>query len=142
VSLRRTLAPLSIPELGREDLLAIVVELQRDMKKLEGRIERNEKELAEARSLRANGGVPARKLTLEEAHRRGILPRSPRRIRTWLSNASLRAIYRPELFVARVGARLEVDIAGLEEWRRQMAGAGAPAWPKGWSPTDAERRPQ
>lgn len=113
--------------LSHEQLLGIVVGLQAEVRDLSHRID----QLAKERPSTATR-APARRVSLEEADRLGLLPRSSRTIRTWLANGDLRAIYKPDIFVKRIGARYEVDLAAIEEWRRAMTAPNVPNWPTRW----------
>jgi hypothetical protein len=111
--------------LSQKQLLGVVIGLQAEVRDLSRRIDQLAKERTGA-AVR----TPARRLSLEEADRRGLLPRSARTVRKWLASSDLRAIYKPDIFVKRLGSRFEVDLAAIEEWRRAMTGSPAPAWPK------------
>lgn len=116
-----------VPPTAERDILAIVVALQADVRDLTRRVEQIER----AQGVAAE--APARRrMPLDEAGRRGLLPRCPRTVRNWLATAESRALWKTDLFVRRIANRLEVDLDGLEEWRRQMAAPAAPAWPKRW----------
>ncbi len=116
----------SAAALEERDLLGIVVRLQDEVRTLAARVESAE------RAATKNGHVrpPARRVSLEAADRLGVLPRSGRTVRKWLSSPELRAIYKTHLFASRIGSRIEVDLVGLEEWRRAMSAPAAPEWPK------------
>lgn len=121
------------------DLLSIVVGLQAEVGELRRRIEQTERELIDTRQGASRAAL--RRMTLEEAGRRGVLPRCPRTIRGWLATAESRAIWKTDLFARRLGRLIEIDLNGLEEWRRQMAAPTTPAWPKRWN-GKSERSPQ
>lgn len=108
------------------DFLALVVELQAEVADLHRRLE------AAERALRLGGIPPKRRLSLAEAARRGLLPRGIRTIQAWMARPELRERWKPDLFLTRVAGRVEIDLDGLEEWRRQMAAPATPRWPIRW----------
>lgn len=122
------------------DILAIVVGLQAEVGELRRRFEQMERELLDARQRAARAAN--RRMTLEEAGRRGVLPRCPRTIRGWMATPETRKLMKTDLFARRIGRLIEIDLDGLEEWRRQMAAPTTPAWPKRWSGGTSERNAQ
>lgn len=119
-----------VPDLSERDILAIVVELQREVRVLRARQDQSEREIEEVRQ--GSRRAQERRLSLEDAGRRGILPRCPRTMRKWLATSESRALWKTDLFLRRIGSRIEVDLDGLEEWRRQMATPTTAAWPIQW----------
>jgi len=119
-------APITRPPSAPPDLLGIVTELQGEVAELRRRFE-----VAE-RALRLGGLPPKRRLSLAEAARKGLLPRGIRTIQSWLATPEARERWKPDLFARRVAGRVEIDLDGLEEWRRQMAAPSAPNWPASW----------
>lgn len=121
------------PHVAQAELLEIVVRLQGDVLDLARRVLQNERELAQARAGGAVGETGARRrMPLDEAGRRGLLPRCPRTIRNWIATPESRALWQTDLFVHRVANRVEIDLDGLERWRLAMAAPTTPAWPTRW----------
>jgi hypothetical protein len=112
----------------QERLLDDVATLRASTAELKARLDQNDREFARMK----RGGAPPerRHVSLEEARRLGLLPRSARTIRTWLATPETRSLWKTDLFLRRVAGRIEVDLVGLETWRRAMAAPTAPEWPK------------
>lgn len=123
-----------VPDLAERDILAIVVQLQSDVRNLTRRLEQSVREFAMARRTETGEVDGRRRIPLDEAARRGLLPagRCARTLRNWMKTPESRARWKTDLFLSRVAGRVEVDLDGLERWRLAMATPTTPAWPRNW----------
>lgn len=112
----------------QERLLDDVAALRASTAELKRRIDQSDREVA--RMKRSSAPPERRHVSLEEASRLGLLPRSARTIRMWASTPEGYVRWKVGLFLHRVAGRIEVDLVGLETWRRAMAAPTAPDWPK------------
>jgi hypothetical protein len=114
------------------NVLAILCQVQADVRGLTRRVEELDRELA--RMKRGGAPVERRHLSLEEADRRGVLPRSARTVRTWMATPESRTASKVDLFARRIAGRVEVDLEGIEKWRLAMTAPTVPNWPKHFGP--------
>jgi hypothetical protein len=112
----------------QERLLDDVATLRTATAELKARLDQNDRELAR---MKRSGAPPERRhVSLEEAGRLGLLPRSARTIREWMRTPESRAMWKVDFFARRVAGRVEVDLDGLAKWRLAFTAPTTVEWPK------------
>jgi hypothetical protein len=121
-----------VPTFTNSELLAFLARFQLDLCDLTRRVDHFERGRGVAGISPETAG--RRRIPLEEAARRGLLPagRCARTVRGWLATAESRARWKVDLFARRIGNRIEIDLDGLEKWRAEMAAPTSPTWPRSW----------